>query len=332
MDGGSWTQFILLMLLLMGASYCASSEISFASINKIRLKNYADNGDKRAINALYITDNFNKALTTLLIGNNITHIGFASLATLISTEIWGVESVKYTTIVSTIVVFLFSEMIPKSYGKVNSMKLALAVSGSLRGLMKLLSPIAYFFTLIGNWVSALFPISSEPEITEEELYDIIETANEEGVLDEDQQELVNSALDFDDITVGDIFTARENIVAIDINSTKEEILQVIKNHKYSRLPVYKGNIDNIIGILQVRKFLKLYIKNEKFGIRDLLMEPHTIKRNAPIDEVLREMSSKKYHMSIVVDDRCNTLGVVTVEDILEELVGEIWDEDDVVNI
>lgn len=331
MDGGSWIQIILLMLLIMGAAYCAASEISYASINKIRLKNYADNGDKRAKKAMYISNNFDKALTTILIGNNITHIGFASLATLLSTELWGVGSVKYTTIASTIVVFLLSEMIPKSYGKANSVKFALAVSDSLYALIKVLSPVAYIFTLVSSSISKLFPVKQEPAITEEEFYDIIETANEEGILDRSKQELVNSALDFDGITVGDIFTAREDIVALDIDSTQDEILEKIKTQKYSRLPVYKGDIDNIIGILQVRKFLKLYIKHDVFDVQSLLLEPHFIKRKAPIDEMLKQMSSKKLHMSIVVDDNGKTLGIVTVEDILEELVGEIWDEDDVVN-
>ena len=332
-DGGSSTLFILLFLFLAGAAYCASSEISFASVSRIRLKSYADNGDKRAINAMYITDNFNKALTTLLIGNNITHIAFASVATLISTRLWGVQSVKYKTIVSTFVVFLFSEMIPKSYGKENNTKIALAVSGSLRALMKILTPVAYFFTLISNGVSKLFPArDDEPFITEEELYDIIETANEEGVLDEDQQELVHSALDFDDITVGDIFTAKKDIIALDISSSQEEILEIIKKYKYSRIPVYKDNIDNIIGILPVRKFLKAYIKNEAIELKDILLKPHYTRCNMPIDDMLKEMSSKKFHISIVIDGEGKTLGIVTLEDILEELVGEIWDEDDIVNI
>lgn len=331
MDDDSWIQIILLVLLIMGAAYCAASEISYASINKIRLKNYADNGDKRAKKALYIADNFDNALTTLLIGNNVTHIGFASLATLISTELWGMESVKYTTIVSAVLVFLLSEMIPKSYGKANSLKFALAVSGSLCTLMKVLKPIAYFFTLISNGVSRLFPAKEGPAITEEELYEIIEAANEEGVLDKDKQDLVNSALDFDGISAGDILTRRENIVAVNIDSTKEEIIEIMKKQKYSRLPVYEGSIDNIIGILQVRKFLKLYIKHGEFDVKGLLLEPHFIRSKAPIDDMLNEMSKKRIHMSIVIDDKGKTLGIVTVEDILEELVGEIWDEDDIVN-
>lgn len=331
MDGDSWIQIILLVLLIMGAAYCAASEISYASINKIRVKNYADAGDKRAKTAMYISNNFDQALTAILVGNNLMHIGFASFATLISTQIWGVESVKYTTIAATVVIFLFSEMIPKSYAKANNVKFALAVSGSLFTLMKILSPVTSLFTFISRKLSKLFPERQEPAITEEEFYDIIETAQDEGILDRGKQVLVNSALDFDAITVGDIFTAREDIVAVDIDSTQQEILQKIKTQKYSRLPVYKGNIDNIIGILQVRKFLKHYIRHDAFDVGSLLLEPHFISKKAPADDMLKEMSSKKLHMSIVVDDCGKTLGIVTVEDILEELVGEIWDEDDVVN-
>jgi len=331
MDGDSWIQIILLVLLILGAAYCAASEIAYASINKIRVKNYADNGDKRAKTAMYISNNFDQALTTILIGNNLTHIGFASLATLISTQLWGIESVKYTTIVSTVVVFLISEMIPKSYAKTNSVKFALVVSGSLLALMKIFSPVASLFTFISRGLSKFFPEEQEPAITEEEFYDIIKTVQEEGVLDRGKQELVHSALDFDVITVGDIFTAREDIVALDIDSTKEEILDKIKTQKYSRLPVYKGNIDNIIGILQTRKFLKRYIIHDIFDVQSLLLEPHFVSKKAPVDDLLKEMSSKKLHMSIVIDDCQKALGIVTVEDILEELVGEIWDEDDVVN-
>jgi len=221
MDSDSWIQIILLVLLIMGAAYCAASEISYASVNKIRMKNYAENGDNRAKKAMYISNNFDQALTTLHIGNNLTHIGFASLATLISTQLWGVESVKYTTIAAAVIVFLFSEMIPKSYAKVNNLKIALAVSGSLSALMKIFSPVASLFMFIGHILSKLFPERQEPAITEEELYDIIEAAKEEGVLDRNKQELVNSALYFDGITAGDILTLREDIVALDIDSTQE---------------------------------------------------------------------------------------------------------------
>lgn len=195
--------------------------------------------------------------------------------------------------------------------------------------MKIFSPVAFLFTFITRILSKLFPEKQEPEITEEDIYDIIKTVEAEGILDRDKQELVHSALDFDVITVGDIFTTRKDIVALDIASTQEEIIEKIKTNKYSRLPVYQGNIDNIIGILQTRKFLKHYIKHDGFNVQNLLLKPHFVSKNSPIDDLLKEMSNKKLHISIVVDDYKKTLGIITVEDILEELVGEIWDEDDI---
>ncbi len=329
MDGDSWIRIILLAILTIGAAYCAASEISYASMNKIRIKNYADNGDRRAIKAMTISDDFDKALTTLLISNNIMHIGFGSLSALIATQLWGPQSVKYTTIITAIFVFLVSEMIPKSYAKANSENFALAVSGSLSTLMKILSPVAFFFMQISNLLSKLFPDHTESTVTAEELYDIIETAQEEGVLDQGKQQLIQSVLKFDVTAAGDILTKRNEIIAVDIKSSNKEILQKIQMQKYSRLPVYKGSMDNIIGILHTRTFLKACITQEKCDLKSLLMQPYYVNKNIPIDDLLRDMSSKKLHMSIVTDESKKVLGVITIEDILEQLVGEIWDENDV---
>lgn len=296
------------------------------------MKSYADKGDLRAKKALYISEHFDEALSSILIGNNVMHIAFASLATLLSTRIWGVKSVKYTTFISTAIVFLVSEMIPKSYAKANSERVALSVAFSLSGLMRILSPVAAFFMFIGRGISKLFPQNPEPVITEEEFYDMIETAREEGVLVGEKQELLRSALDFDVITAGDILTKREDVVALDIDLPLEKIIDKIKGQHFSRLPVYKGSIDNVIGILQVRKFLKEYIKNKEasWDIQSRLLDPLFVNQRAPIDKLLQRMSRQKLHMAIVTDGFGKTLGIITLEDILEELVGDIWDEDDIV--
>lgn len=330
MDSDIPLRLVLLFLMLMGAAYFASSEIAYASLNRIRVKNYAENGDKRAARALYISDNFDRALTTILIGNNITHIGFAALVTLVASQLWGVEAVKYATFVSTILIFLFSEMIPKSFGKSN-LKYALTVSASLSFLMKLLWPINYFFTKITNKIIELLPeTEDEPEINREEFYEIIKRA-EEDVLDQEEKELIYSALEFDTRTVGDVYVPKENVVALDISSSNEDILNKIKNTKFSRLPVYEESLDNIAGILPSREFLKKYIKKEPIDIRSLLLKPHFSKKDFPIDDLLKDMSHHKIHLSIVVNDAKETLGIITVEDILEELVGDIWDEDDIID-
>jgi putative hemolysin len=330
MDSDGWLRILSLIALTLAAAYCAASETSFAAMNKLRIQSLADNGDKRAKLAMKISNNFDRAITTLLIGNNITHIAFAALVTLISTQLWGVQSVKYLTIASTVHVFLFSEMIPKSIAKANSDKFVLAVSGSLNFFMRILSPVTFLFSYISKALTKLFPGDGGNSITEEEFLDIIETAEEEGVLDKDKQELVRSALSFDEITVGDVFTPRENVVAIDVNYTKEEILQIVKSVKYSRLPVYEKSLDKIIGILHVRDFLKYILKHKEFELRKLLIKAHVTNSTTCINDLLHEMSTKKLHMAVVVDRMGKTLGIITIEDILEELVGDIWDEDDVI--
>lgn len=330
MDSDGWLRILLLILLTLGAAYCASSETSFAAMNRIRIQNLADNGDKRAKLALRISDNFEKAITTLLIGNNITHIAFASLVTLISTELWGVKSVKYMTIISTVYVFLFSEMIPKSFAKANNDKFVLVVSKSLNAVMRLLSPVSFLFMFIAQSISKLFSGDSEPSISEEDFLDIMEAAEEEGVLGE-KQELVNSALSFDEITVGDVFTPIENVVSIDVHSTKEQILETAKAERFSRLPVYDESPESIVGILHIRDFLKQIIKykDDAFNINSLLLETYFASCDTYISDLLHKMSTKKQHMAMVVDNTGNVIGLITMEDILEELVGEIWDEDDI---
>lgn len=331
MESDSWLSYLLFVMLVLGGGYFAGIEISYASANKIRLKNYAENGDPRAKKALYILDNFEKALTTLLIGNNIMHIGCAAIATLIATRLWGVNSIKYTTIAVTIIVFLISEMIPKSYAKSHAEQFALAVSGSMCFLMKLLTPITIIFTLLNKFVSMFFKENKEPTVTEDELYDIIENITENGSLAEEKGDLIYSALEFDDITVQEVLVPRVDVVAIDADTSYSEILNIIRSNKFSRYPVYRETIDNIIGVLSIRKFLKNYLKvGDAIKLEELLDEPYFVYRKTRIDELLRVISNKKVHMSIVTDDYGGTMGIVTAEDILEELVGEIWDEDDVI--
>ncbi|HZK33694.1 MAG TPA: hemolysin family protein [Bacillota bacterium] len=329
MDSDGWPKAILLIVLLLAAAYCASAEITFASLNKIRAKNLADKGDKRAIKALYVTDNFDKALTTLLIGNNITHIGFASLVTLIATQTWGTSSVIYATVFSTIVVFLFSEMIPKSYGKSN-LDYALRISGSLTMLIKVFEPLSRFFTFISDSVSKLFKISEDEEMSQEDFYEIMRSVNENGSIDKTKRVLVYSALDFDLTKVKDVFTPLEDVESINIESSPKDILKQLRETRYSRLPVYRQTKDNIIGVLQTKQFLKAYIKKDLTDIKSLLLEPSFVTPSVLIDDLLRKMSSEKNHIFIVKNNKDKVEGIITMEDILEELVGEIWDENDVV--
>lgn len=329
MDSDSWLLLFILLLLIIGGGYFAATEIALASANKIRIKTMADSGDRRAKRVSYILSHFDKALTTLLIGNNIMHIGASTLATVLVVRLWGDWAVTLSTIILSVVVFLFSEMLPKSYAKSKAEDFSLSVSGSLVFLMKLLTPITFIFSSVSNLMAKLFRSEAEPTVTEEELYDIIDEIAEEGTMDQQRSGLIRSALDFDDITVADILTSRVDLVAIDSELSPSEIVERIKNSRHSRLPVYEDTIDNIIGILGIRKYLKAYMEQgDKLDLRSLLDETLYVHKSMLIDELLRSMQSKKRHMAVVTDDYGGVMGIVTIEDILEELVGEIWDEDD----
>ncbi len=328
---------LLFVLFIVGGGYFGGSESAFSAMNKIRIKSKADNGDKKAKNAMFIANNFEKALTTLLIGNNITHIAAASVATLLASKFFDINNSVVSwvcTIVTTFIVFLFSEMIPKSYANDRSETTALTFSGSLRFLMKLLYPFAVFFEWISGifmkFVSKFVKNEQQPSITEEELYDIIDTIEEEGVMDEEQGDLMKSALEFSGTMAKDVMTMRDDICAIDASLPNEKLLKIIRESVHTRLPVYEDSLDNIIGIIQIRTFIKAYLKNPEVDIRKLVMPAFKVNPNAMIDDLLSEMRQHKFYLGIVSENG-RTLGLVTIEDFLEELVGEIWDEDDVVD-
>ena len=259
------------------------------------------------------------------------HISTAALVSLGVTRRWGLSAVSVSTLITTGVVFFAGEMLPKSVSKKYSDKLALSAAGSLVFLMKLFGPLSRLLTRIGEAVSKLTPGDVEKSVTEEELYDIIEDMTEEGSLNEEQGELISSALQFGDVSVDNVLTPRVDLTALDIRSSHEEILDCIRTTTHSRLPVYEGSIDNIIGILQIRKYIKAYLRQGKdLDIRPLLDEVFFIHQSMNIGELLPVMSKRKHNLAVVTDNYGGTLGLVTVEDILEELVGEIWDEDDVV--
>lgn len=334
MDDGSWLQLAVFIIMVVLGAYFAGCESSYSALNKIRLKTRAEDGDVKAKKALYISNNFDKAITTLLIGNNITHIAAASVATAFVAGIWDINDPKVSvlcTVISTAIVFLFSEMIPKAFANDRCDSMSMACAGSLRFLMKVLTPLVTFFSLISNSVSKLFKTEAAPSITEEELYDIIDTIEEEGVIDEEQSDLFKSALDFSGTTAADVMTMRGDICAIDISQPNEEIVRKILKDNHSRFPVYDGDLDNILGVLQIRSFLKAYRKDPDVNLRSMLTETFFVRDNANIDDLLSVMRKKKNYLAVVTDEADKTLGIVTIEDFLEELVGEIWDEDDVVD-
>ena len=320
---------LIILALLLFADYFAVCETSFAAVSRIRLKTAMERGDRRANKAMYVCEHFDKAITTILIGTNIVHLSCASYVTVLVTRRWGLSAVTLSTFVTTLVVFFVGEMLPKSIAKKYSLRLALGTASSLVFFMHLLTPISFVLTKIGEFASRLTKGDSEVSVTEDELYDIIENMTDEGDLDSEQGDLVHSALAFGDLTAESILTARVDMETIDVDDPLEEILSQVKASRHSRIPVYQDSVDNIIGVLQIRRFMREYLqKREKTDLRSLLDEPYFVHQSAKIDELLSVMSSKKINMTIVTDSYGGTVGIVTVEDILEELVGEIWDEDD----
>ena len=331
MDDGSRLPWILAILLLFCAAYFALAETAFASASRAKIKTAADRGDNRARSALIVLDRFDRAISTILIGTNIVHIAAASLVTVAVTRRWGLSAVTLSTVLTTIVVFFAGEMLPKSVAKKYPERFALACAAPLHALMTLLYPLSALLTAIGQAAARLSPGEPQISVTEDELYDIIEDMTEEGSLDEDRGELISSALQFGEVTVESILTPRVDLEAIDIDDPLEQILAQIKAQNHSRLPVYEDSIDNIIGVLQIRRFIKAYLhEGSALALRPLLDEALFIHQSTNIDELLPIMSKRRQNIAVVTDNYGGTLGIVTVEDILEELVGEIWDEDDVV--
>ena len=329
MDDGSILSVLIILALLLFADYFAVCETSFAAVSRIRLKTAMERGDRRANKAMYVCERFDKAITTILIGTNIVHLSCASYVTVLVTRRWGLSAVTLSTFITTLVVFFVGEMLPKSIAKKYSLRLALGTASSLAFFMHLLTPVSFVLTKIGEFASRLTKGDSEVSVTEDELYDIIENMTDEGDLDSEQGDLVHSALAFGDLTAESILTARVDMETIDVDDPLEEILSQVKASRHSRIPVYQDSVDNIIGVLQIRRFMREYLqKREKTDLRSLLDEPYFVHQSAKIDELLSVMSSKKINMTIVTDSYGGTVGIVTVEDILEELVGEIWDEDD----
>ena len=333
MDDASRLSLTIVVLLLLCAAYFAVAETAFASVSRVKIRIRAERGEPKAVKAMQVLDNFDRAITSILICTNIVHISAASIVTLAVTRMFPdvPGAVTVSTFVMTIVVFFAGEMLPKSIAKKYSERLSLTVAGSLCFFMSVLKPLAKLLSATGNFAAKFVKADPEISVTEDEIYDIIEDMTEEGSLDEERGELISSALQFGETTVESILTSRVDLAALDIDDSPEEMLAFIRAQTHSRLPVYEGSIDNIVGILSIRKFIKAYLRQgAQLDVRSLLDKPYFIHQSANIDGLLPVMSKNRLNMAVVTDNYGGTLGIVTVEDILEELVGEIWDEDDVV--
>lgn len=324
MDSTIIRNIIIILLLLVFSALFSSCETAFSSVNKIRLKNYASKGNKKAEKALKIANRFEDALTAILIGNNIVNILSTSISTVLFTQILGPGGVGAATVVMTILVLIFGEITPKSFAKNHAEQCTLMFAGPLSVFMVILKPVVALFQIIQK----LFrPKTEQPSVTEDELKYIIDEIQEQGVLEEQESDLVRSALEFDEITVDEILIPRVNVTAIEKNTPFLEIKEKFLTEMYSRIPVYEKNIDNIIGVITNKSFFRLMDENKE-DINEIIQEIIHISDLKLISEALKEMQKQKMHMAVVMDQYGGTKGIITLEDIIEELVGEIYDEDD----
>lgn len=322
--------YIAIVILLIMSALFSSMETAFSSVNKIRLKHEAANGSKKAARALDIAENFDKALTSILVGNNIVNILSSALGTVIFTQMFGAAGVAVATAVMTVLVLIFGEVIPKSFAKQNAEKCALAFAGILSGIMFILTPISAVFGGLQRMLTRISKPDDSPNFTEDELKYIIEEIEDQGVLEEKESDLVRSALEFDEITVEQILVPRVKIVAVERNAGIDDIMEIFIRDRYSRLPVYEGSVDNIVGLVNEKDFFALVTRSEgaPSGIEGIIQKALYVSEMKLISEVLYEMQRSKIHMAIVKDQYGGTSGLVTMEDIIEELVGEIYDEND----
>ena len=288
MDDGSRLSWIIIGVLYLFMAYFAVAETAFASVNKIKIRTALERGDSRAEKALQILDDFDKMVTTVLIGTNITHLAVASLVTVIVTREFGLSAVAVGTIITTLAVFFFGEMLPKSIAKRYSETLSLVCASSLLLFMQLFTPVSFILTKIGRFAAKLAGEVEEVSVTEDELYDIIEDMADEGSLNEEQSELISSALEFGDITVESILTSRVDMDALEVNTPPEKVVDYLLSHRHSRYPVYEGTTDHIIGTLQMRKYLKAYRRDKNPDLRSMVDAPFFVHYSTPVDDLLRE--------------------------------------------
>ncbi len=339
MDPSLIVQIIIIIILVVFSAFFSGCETAFTSSNKIRLKTLADEGNKRAEKVLIMLEKYDRFISTDLIGNNLVNIMSTSIATVLFIKIaldnhWD-ENVGTTlsTVVMTIIVLTFGEVLPKGIAKAMPEKIAMFCYPLIKFLTYVFLPISIIFEKMQKLALSLFKSKNENSITEDELLTIIDEIEEEGKIKPYEKELISSAIKFDDIEVKEIVTPRKEIVAISDDSTIEEIHDVFKESKFTRLPIYNGTIDNIIGILNEKDFYQEIMDredhpNKEFNVKEIMQPIHFFYDEAKISIVFRQFKENKFHMAVVLDQYDGTLGLITLEDVLEELVGEIFDETD----
>lgn len=326
---------ILMVLLVLFSAFFSSSEISYATANKLHIRSAAEAGDRRAKGVQWISDHFPKFLSTILVGNNLVNIAFSSVMTLLLNTYYGSSGESAAPLVSTAVLLICGEIIPKIVGTSQADRLVYFYVYPLRFFMLLFTPVVAVVNAIVGTLSKLWtPEEPEPEVTDDELVTILETIEEEGVFTEQESELIKSAIEFSDVTAVDILVPRVDVTAFNLDDGLEKLLEDEEMLSYSRIPVYRETIDNIQGILSTKKLLKAAVTQEldEIDVDDLLSPPVYVHKTRTISSILKEFRKKHLMMAVVVDEFGGTMGILTLEDILEEIVGDIFDESDDVEL
>ena len=322
--------FILILVLI--CAFFSGTETAYTNLSRVRLLSWSEDGKKSARRALRILDKFDKTLITLLIGTNVTTVIASALATIVAIYWAGtVSGPVLATVVITLLIFVFSETIPKNIAKVWADEWACAVSAPLQLLIWLLTPVAWLFMGFSFVLRKLFKSGEEgPSMTEDEFHAMVETIENEGGLEAEESELIQSAVEFTERTVREVMTPRVHMVGLDLEDSEEAQYQVIIDEKYSRLPVYRGDLDHIAGILNTKVYLQLKLADPQSfpDVQALMAEPYYIEPDMGLHELVDEMRRRQMHIAIIRDEWGGTEGMVTLEDLLEELVGDIWDEDE----
>lgn len=318
---------IALAVLILMSGYFSATETAFLSCNKTRLRTMAEKGNKRAALVNKLNESYDRLLSTILIGNNIVNLTAASIGTILFVRLYGDIGATVSTVVLTVLVLIFGEITPKNVAKDCPEKLAMFSAPIIRVLIWIFTPLNFLFGLWKKLVSKVLHLESDSKMSQEELLMLVEEVREGGTIDSEEGDLLKNAIEFNDMRAEDILTHRVDLEAVDIESTKEEIAEVFTQSKFARLPVYEDSIDNIIGILNMKDFYDGTGITAK-SIRDIMTKPLFVLKSEKIDELLKLLQETKSQMAVILDEYGGTLGIVTLEDILEELVGEIWDEHD----
>lgn len=332
---GNTVLLILMVILVMFSAFFSASETTFSSLNKVKLKSMENEGNEKKIKrALALCEDYDIALSTILIGNNVVNIASTSIATLYFTGILGDNSdlgATVSTIVMTIVVLIFGEITPKTIAKEKAEKLAVIIAPAVRFFVFVFYPLNLCFRGWKMLLNKVFNLGKVDTVTEEELKTYVDEAHTGGEIDENESELIRSSIEFDDLYISDILTPRVDVEAVDKYWKMSDIEKIFKESRYSRLPVYIDDIDHIVGVIHYQDFQEIYKRGLK-SLRTIIKTVPTVSPDTKISKVLRILQKSKTHLAVVVDEFGGTEGIVTLEDIIEELVGEIWDEHDEVQI